>query len=467
MKKCMERMTSNMRQQKVGGGWLSHKRDPKVLCLDLLPIIPSPVLDNYRNKVEFTIGVGSDGVGNTIGFRLGSYVKGNLSIIAPTKCPNCTKESIEIAREFQTFIRSLPHPSFNSTTHQGFWQQCVVRTSTTGDVMVIIQVRKSFLTPEQLVDVKEKMVKFFSEPVGSVRVSSLYMSTSTQDNSKIDSFEHLTGNEQIEEELLGLKFRISPDASFQVNSGAAEVLYRTIGEWCNVGEDACVLDVCCGTGTIGLCLARNSAELKVYGIEICEQAVSDARHNATRNNITNATFVCGPAEDVIHKTVKNIDTKNIIAVVDPPRAGLRRNVIDTLRGCSAIKKIISHPCSPNQAADNLISFCRPQSKRMPGVPFRTVRAVPVDLFPHTSHCELIVELHRCDDPYEEKKEEVKVEVQSPREEKMAKGSENKEEDEKMEDENLKEVQTVTEEEIKEEEEDVAGEAGEVKSEGLE
>ena len=68
-------------------------------------------------------------------------------------------------------------------------------------------------------------------------------------------------------------------------------------------------------------MARNSPELKVYGIEICEQAVSDARHNATRNNITNATFVCGPAEDVIHKTVKNINTKNIIAVVDPPRAG--------------------------------------------------------------------------------------------------------------------------------------------------
>merc|ERR1719334_2015846 len=174
----MERMTSNMRHQKVGKEWLSHNHEPKALCLDLLPIIKSPILDHYRNKVEFSIGTGSDGVGNTVGFRLGSYVKGNLSIIGPDKCPNCTLESIEIAREFQKFIRTLPYPSYNSSTHQGFWQQCVVRTTTTGDVMVIIQVKTSFLTEEQLTEVKDKMKDFFSQPVGSVNVSSLYLSTS-------------------------------------------------------------------------------------------------------------------------------------------------------------------------------------------------------------------------------------------------------------------------------------------------
>ena len=144
----------------------------------------------------------------------------------------------------------------------------------------------------------------------------------------------------------------------------------------------------------GICLARNCSSLQVIGIEISEQAVSDAQHNAMLNNMANATYVCGSANDVIAKTVKKITAKNIIAVVDPPRAGLSRNVINQLRKCTAIKKLIYVSCSQNQVADSIVLFCRPQCKGLPGAPFRTVRAVPVDLFPHTPHYELVIELQR-------------------------------------------------------------------------
>jgi len=412
--KCIKKLTGDMRYQKIGGDWLPSKSSGG-LCLELLPIIKSPVLNNYRNKVEFTIGKDSNGIENTVGFRIGSYVKGNLAIVAPTKCINCTVESIAVAREFQEFIRALAFTSYDCSTHKGFWQQVVVRTCTTGDVMVIVQVQPSQISGEELTDVKSKIADFFTNQIKDVKVSSVYLSSSSQRNSVIDTFVHLAGNKHINEKLLDLHFRISPDAFFQVNTPAAEVLYRTIKEWSDDGEmeGAGVLDVCCGTGTIGLCLAHNSS-LKVAGIEISQQAIEDACYNADQNKVTNASFVCGPAEDVTKSVVNSFNTvKRIIAIVDPPRAGLRRNVIDTLRKCDAIKKLIYVSCSPNQAAENLLSLCRPQSKRMPGRPFRTVRAVPVDLFPHTPHCELIVELHRCDDDNEKTKvnvDSVKTEV---------------------------------------------------------
>lgn len=394
VRSCLQRLTNSMIHERVGTDWISREKGK--LCLDLLPVIKSPILNNYRNKVEFTIGMGVDGKGNTVGFRLGSYREGSMLIVEPSKCINCSLKSLEVGKEFQEFIRSLPHSSYNPSTHKGFWQQLQVRTCRTDDVMVIIQVQPSHLSKEEFHDVQNKILDFFTSSSRSVKVTSVYLSSSSQSNNNIDTFKHLTGDQFINERLLGLQFRISPDAFFQVNTDAAEVLYRTIGDLCNTKqEDTCILDVCCGTGTIGLCLA-NGASCEVIGIEISKQAVEDAQHNAEFNGIKNASFVCGPAENVIGSTVKKIKAKNIIAVVDPPRAGLRRNVIETIRACSAINKLLYVSCSPNQAANNLVSFCRPESKRFQGTPFKTVRAVPVDLFPHTHHCELIIELVRID-----------------------------------------------------------------------
>jgi len=398
MKSYVQRLTENMRRAGVGRKWI-NERDDK-MCLEMLPIITSPVQTNYRNKVELTIGFGSDGKDNAVGFRLGSYRDGNLSIVRPTKCINCTQKSIDVSKELETFLQSQSYPSFNLTNHQGLWQQCTVRTCSTDDVMVIIQINASHINEtnssedDKMEELKKKLIEYFSSEERIVKVTSLYLSWSTQKNNNIDTFVHLHGEQHIHETLNGLKFRISPDAFFQVNTPGAELLYSRVKDWCDKDqEDSCVLDVCCGTGTIGLFIAKDS-DIPVVGIEISEQAVEDAKHNATLNGVENNKFVCGPAEKVLSKEIRALNKKNVIAVVDPPRAGLHKDVLHLLRSCEAIQKIVYVSCSPKQAADNFIGLCRPESKKYRGKPFQTIRAVPVDLFPQTPHCELIVQLER-------------------------------------------------------------------------
>lgn len=371
--------------------WLKNNK----ICLELQPIIKSPVLTNYRNKVEFTIGVGPDGKDNTVGFRLGSYREGSMVIVEATNCINCSQTSLSVAKEFQDFIQNLPHPSYNIGNHIGLWQQLTVRTCTSGDVMAIIQINTSYLSKEELENLKFDIENFYKSEDLKTKVTSVYLGLTAQSNStNVNSYEHICFEKHIHEELLGLKFRISPDAFFQVNTSAAELLYQQVFDWCDKEQDdACVLDICCGTGTIGLCIAKKTS-LPVIGIEICQQAIEDAKYNASLNDISNAHFVCGPAEKVLYEEIKKINKKNIIAVVDPPRAGIHKNVISLLRTCAAIKKIIYVSCSARQANDNFLSLCRMTSKRAKGAPFKTKRAIPVDLFPQTPHCELIVELVR-------------------------------------------------------------------------
>jgi len=374
--------------------WRDKERNN--VCLELHPVVESPILTNYRNKVEFTIGTGPDDKDNTVGFRLGSYKVGSMLIVEAKNCINVSKVAVDIAKEFQDFIQTLPHASYNLATHKGLWQQLIVRTFTTGETMVIIQISMCHLREEELKTLEHQIFKMYTyqDEAQPTNVTSVYFSWSSLHNSNIDKFQKIAGNSHIYENLLGCKFRISPDAFFQVNTPTAEILYNKVFEWCDTEQpDACILDVCCGTGTIGISIASKTS-LPVYGIEINEQAIEDANYNAEINNIKNAKFFCGPAERILSAQINKIKQQNIIAVVDPPRAGLHKTVIGVLRSCKSIKKIIYVSCSPKQAVDNFLSLCRPRSKRRHGLPFQTTRAVPVDLFPQTPHCELIVELTR-------------------------------------------------------------------------
>lgn len=203
--------------------------------------------------------------------------------------------------------------------------------------------------------------------------------------------------------MLGTRFRISPTSFFQVNTPAASVLYDLVRQWCgDLDANTTLFDVCCGTGTIGLCIGKNSAQLKeIVGLEIVEDAVLDARANATLNNITNARFLVGKAEDTIFKVVgeypnikKQSDSHKFIAVLDPPRGGVHGKVLKALRDCEAITRIIYVSCNPNSLVNDASVLCRYPSKSSPGAPFVPVVARPVDLFPHTPHTELVMMFQR-------------------------------------------------------------------------
>lgn len=174
----------------------------------------------------------------------------------------------------------------------------------------------------------------------------------------------------IKETLLGLQFRISPNSFFQANTLAAEKLYETVIELADVKKDTTLLDICCGTGTIGLCFAGKVKQ--VFGMEIIPEAITDAKFNAEENGIVNAEFKAGNADDLIYTMVKQApigDDESIIAIVDPPRAGLNTKSIIQLRNSKKIKKLVYVSCSPAQCVKNYVDLCKNPSKMLKGDPF--------------------------------------------------------------------------------------------------
>lgn len=268
-----------------------------------------------------------------------------------------------------------------------------VRTCQGPGVLLIADFHPQNLSQDSIQKVKEDLKNYFGSGPGSgVGVTSLFFRLS--DKTSSNDVEHVLGEKNIEEDLLGMKFKISPNAFFQVNTLAAEVLYKLVADWCNVSPSTTVLDICCGTGTIGLTLAKKVSS--VVGIEMGQEAIKDAKCNAQLNDINNVRYYCDKAENVIGRVMKSVQSsKHVVAVVDPPRAGLNFKVVQTLRGPrSRIKHLVYVSCNLRGASSNFIDLTRKESKRLKGVPFRPVKAIPVDLFPQTNHCETVILFER-------------------------------------------------------------------------
>lgn len=209
-------------------------------------------------------------------------------------------------------------------------------------------------------------------------------------------------------QLLGFKFRISADAFFQVNQAAAEVLYDTVRDLCVPNQEECqgggakvggtLLDVCCGTGAIGITVSPRVD--RIIGIELIEQAVEDARHNAALSNVLNCEFIPGKAEVVLPGLMSQLSSTGggvVAAVINPARAGLHHRVVRALRNQPAVRKLVYVSCKPDgEAMRNFRELCcapDPQ-KKLTGEAFSPTLAVPVDMFPHTPHCELVLLFER-------------------------------------------------------------------------
>ncbi|XP_037536527.1 tRNA (uracil-5-)-methyltransferase homolog A [Nematolebias whitei] len=379
--------------------WLfAQKGKFNKMCCPLEAIRPSPTQTEYRNKCEFLISVGADGEDKTIGFRLGKYKGGSCAVVGPAETCHVSAEAKRVVSEFQNFIRTTPYSVYSPETYEGHWKQLTVRTTRTKQAMVIVFFNPQKLEEDELNALKSSMKKYFTEGKGSESAAtSLYFVRDGQRKSPNPEdlpCELIAGESCIHEELLGLKFRISPHSFFQVNTGAAEVLYSAVGEWAQLDQDSTVLDVCCGTGTIGISLAKRVK--KVIGIELCQEAVEDARVNAKLNGLSNVEFHCGKAEDVFPNILNAVVSPNVTAIVDPPRAGLHSKVILAIRRAEHLKRLVYVACNAKAAMANFIDLCRAPSNRVHGAPFRPVRALAVDLFPQTMHVEMLLLLERVD-----------------------------------------------------------------------
>lgn len=197
-------------------------------------------------------------------------------------------------------------------------------------------------------------------------------------NGRAGSYRLLTGREYIEEELLGLYFRISPAAFFQVNPVQTAFLYQKALQYAALTGRETVLDAYCGTGTIALLLARK-AEL-VYGLEVVAQAVADARQNAVRNNINNARFMVGAVEKLLPRLAEQ-KLRPALIVLDPPRSGCGRPVLQAVADMQT-GRLVYVSCDPATLARDL-AFLSQHG-------YRALEVQPVDMFPWTSHVESVV-----------------------------------------------------------------------------
>jgi 23S rRNA (uracil1939-C5)-methyltransferase len=191
------------------------------------------------------------------------------------------------------------------------------------------------------------------------------------------------GDEYLEEELCGLRFRISHGAFFQTNTEMAERLYGFAAEMAGLTGGERIFDLFCGIGTLGLSLASRAGE--VWGIEIVPEAIADAEQNARLNGIDNAHFRSGDARKEIRPLLQEAGRPDV-AVVDPPRAGLSKKVVRRLIECEA-PRIVYVSCNPTTLA--------PNAAQLAEAGYRVRRVKPVDMFPQTPHIECVALLERA------------------------------------------------------------------------
>ncbi|XP_060803506.1 tRNA (uracil-5-)-methyltransferase homolog A [Amyelois transitella] len=368
------------------------------LTFELMGIKSSPVTEGYRNKCEFNIGY-DEFKELTVGFRLGKYNKGNICVVPIRTMCHVSEPMKKAVMLFQNYIRQSKLPPYSAVDYTGHWRGLMLRhSSTSDDIMMIIQFHPQSLTEEQLGEVKKDLIEYFSkEDAVACGIKSLYYEHVKK---RLPGEEpskpiHLMGPTHIVDSILGLQFRVSPEAFFQVNTKAANILYQQAIDLSEVKSDETVVDICCGTGTIGLCFAKYCN--KVFGLDSVAEAIKDAKANAELNGIKNCEFFAGKAEQIL-STVLERTSKDVVAIVDPPRAGLHMRAVTQLRNTRNVKRLVYISCNPDTAMKNFVDLSRQRSKTLRGAPFVPVRGVLVDMFPHTRHVELAVLFKREEEP---------------------------------------------------------------------
>lgn len=338
----------------------------------LKPIVGAQRPDRYRNKAQLPIGAGVDGR-----VRLGFYATHSHRIIDCQECLLQPEEFTRAMEAFQEWEREAKDEVYDEANGRGRLRHLFLRKAeSTGEVMVCLVVNGNGVHNESsLVELLQKKVP----GLASVVINSNREKTNVILGSKCRT---VWGKDFITDELCGLRFRISPMSFYQVNPRQAEHLYSLAAQYaCLTGKET-VLDLYCGTGTIGLSMASKAKNL--IGVEIVAQAVEDAKKNAAENGIENAEFICADAAKAADM-LKNRGTQPNVVIVDPPRKGCDSSLIDTIAEM-APERVVYVSCDPATLARDIKLFA------LKG--YKTMEATPVDMFPRTAHVETVVLMSR-------------------------------------------------------------------------
>ena len=337
-----------------------------------LPVIGMKEPWNYRNKAQFPIGTGRDGQ-PVAGF----YAGRTHSIIDNHRCVIGIDENEYILKAVMEWMRDCHVSAYDETTGEGVIRHVMTRAGfATGQLMVVIVAAADRLPSE------ERLVEALRRGAdrGRYTLTSVVLNCNRAKTNVIlgNSGRVLYGSDFIEDRIGDLTYRISSRSFYQVNPVQTRVLYETALAYAGLTGEETVWDLYCGTGTISLFLAQKAG--RVIGVEVIPEAIENAIENARLNHIDNCRFVVGKAEDI----VDSLEQADVI-VVDPPRKGLDRVVVDTILR-SAPSRIVYVSCDSATLARDLKLFSEG------GYRVRKVR--PVDMFPHTVHIESCVLLER-------------------------------------------------------------------------
>jgi 23S rRNA (uracil1939-C5)-methyltransferase len=337
----------------------------------LEPIVPAASLYRYRNKLEYSFTRSGDDV--DLGFhRAGQWD----DVIGVEECLLTTDLGNAVRLAVRDWAREERLEPYDQATGAGYLRHLVYREGrNTGQALVVLVTApgERFETG-YLVDVLRRFpeVRSIHWAVNDTPAERTNLPTTL-----------LWGDEAIEEQILGLRFRIRPTAFLQTNTEMAERLYAFAGELAGLTGAENVFDLYCGTGTIGLSLAGSAKA--VWGVEISEEAVACAIENAELNEIANARFFAGNVGQSIEELVEEAGRPDVV-VVDPPRAGLAGKALRRTGELRA-PRIVYVSCNPTTLASDL-QVLRDE------LGYELLRTRPVDMFPHTPHVESVSLLER-------------------------------------------------------------------------
>ena len=334
-------------------------------------IVPAASVYGYRNKLEYSFSAGEGGA--ELGFhRAGRWDE----IVDIEECLLTTDLGNAIRLAVRSWAREERLEPYDQATGKGYLRHLVVREGrNTGQALVVLVTAPGdrFETG-YFVDVLRR----FPE----VRSIHWAINDTPAEQTNLPT-KLLWGEEAIEEEILGLRFRVRPSAFLQTNTEMAERLYELARDFAALTGSENVFDLYCGTGTIGLTLARDARA--VWGLEISEESIACAIENADLNGIENARFFAGNVGQTLEELVEKADAPDVV-IVDPPRAGLAGKALRRT-GALAALRIVYVSCNPTTLASD-VQVLRDDYG------YQLVRCCPVDMFPHTPHVESVSLLTR-------------------------------------------------------------------------
>ncbi|MCD8165034.1 MAG: 23S rRNA (uracil(1939)-C(5))-methyltransferase RlmD [Bacteroides sp.] len=364
------------------------RRIGKIEMPEISPILGSEKTSFYRNKLEFTFsnkrwlteeeikkGIKYDQM-NAVGFHIpGAFDK----ILAIEKCWLQSELTNRLRNSIRDFAYEKEYPFFDLRSQEGMLRNMILRTSTTGEVMLIMSCKI----------VKEEEMELFKELLSFIagefpEITSLMYVVNNKCNDTITDQEILVfkGKDHIYEEMEGLRFKIGPKSFYQTNSEQAYNLYKIARDFAGLTGKELVYDLYTGTGTIANFVARQSA--RVIGIEYVPEAIQDAKINSEINKITNTLFYAGDMKDILTQEFISEHGRPDVIITNPPRAGMHQDVINAIL-FAAPERIVYVSCNPATQARDIALLDEN---------YKLTRVQPVDMFPHTHHVENVVLLEK-------------------------------------------------------------------------